>query len=113
MNLETKKFVISLLHKYNTHQDVIDPESLITNDSQVIGYVEGEVIELESVDAFSLIGELCEALNITEDVLKVPIDADPELMKELKTHMDNMKIGVYENKIHAEMGLPTHLLGKE
>jgi hypothetical protein len=95
MNLETKRFVISLLHKYNTHQDVIDIDSLLTNDSQVIGYVEGEVVELESVDAFSLISELCEALNITEEVLKMPIDVDDKLLEQLKVHMDNIKRSTY------------------
>lgn len=73
MNKETKDFVKSLLHKYNSYQNVVDVEDLIFNNSHIVGKVDEEIIELEDIDAFSLIEELCEALNIVE-VVEISVD---------------------------------------
>lgn len=65
MNKETKTFVEGLLHKYNTHK-VVDTESLMFNNVHTFKLSGGDVIELEDCDAFRLIEELCEALDITK-----------------------------------------------
>lgn len=67
MQNETKSFVEGLLHKYNSHK-VVDTESLMFNNITTLKLVDGTPIELEDEDAFKLIGELCDALNLTREV---------------------------------------------
>lgn len=68
MNNETKEFMKGLLLKYNSYQQVVDSDSHLFNNACVVTTVDGQPIELECVDAFCMIKELCEALNIGEDV---------------------------------------------
>lgn len=70
MNKETRNFVLSLLNKYNSSQNIVDIESTIVDNTFVVGEIDGEVVELEAQDAVQLIRELCEALNILDEVCK-------------------------------------------
>jgi hypothetical protein len=67
MQNETKSFVKGLLLKYNSYQQVIEEDAHIFNNSRMFPAIDGEPVELEDVDAFSLISELYEALNLGED----------------------------------------------
>jgi hypothetical protein len=67
MNKDTQSFVKHLLLKYNSYQQLPDPECLHFNNSSTITEIDGQPIELECVDAFSLIKELCVALDLKED----------------------------------------------
>lgn len=66
MNKDTQSFVKQLLLQYNTYEKV-DPYGRYFNNSSIITEIDGQPIELECVDAFSLIKELCVALELKED----------------------------------------------
>lgn len=68
MNKETQSFVTELLLKYNTHK-VVDENSLLFHNIGTYKLKDGSVVELECVDAFALIADLCEALDITQEGL--------------------------------------------
>lgn len=67
MNKDTQSFVKHLLLKYNSYQQLADPEDLHFNNAIIITEIDGQPIELECVDAFSMIKELCVALELKED----------------------------------------------
>jgi len=92
MNLETRNFVTSLLNKYNSYQNVVDIESNLTDNTSVLGSINGNIIEIEDKDITLILLELCEALNVFDEVLTMPVDTDPKLLAELKSYMEEFRL---------------------